>query len=117
MEQQAQDRIHRLGQYKPIHVTRFIIASTIEERILKLQASSVLCRRVCVSSWVAGGFVCVLCKGSFLSTARHCEFLGNGLHYGTMYMMLNLSRTLQLPCSSAVAVPCCMPEARAEADG
>lgn len=38
MEQQAQDRIHRLGQYKPIHVTRFIIAGTIEERILKLQA-------------------------------------------------------------------------------
>ena len=37
VEQQAQDRIHRLGQYKPIHVTRFIIAGTIEERILKLQ--------------------------------------------------------------------------------
>ena len=37
MEQQAQDRIHRLGQYKPINVTRFIIAGTIEERILKLQ--------------------------------------------------------------------------------
>ena len=37
MEQQAQDRIHRLGQYKPIHVTRFIIGGTIEERILKLQ--------------------------------------------------------------------------------
>ncbi len=37
MEQQAQDRIHRLGQYKPIHVTRFVIGGTIEERILKLQ--------------------------------------------------------------------------------
>ncbi|CAG9463875.1 unnamed protein product [Pedinophyceae sp. YPF-701] len=37
VEQQAQDRIHRLGQYKPISVTRFIIAGTIEERILKLQ--------------------------------------------------------------------------------
>lgn len=116
MEQQAQDRIHRLGQYKPIHVTRFIIASTIEERILKLQASSVHCRRVCVSSWVAGGFICVLCKGSFLSMARHCKILRNVLHYGTIYMMLNLSRTLQLPGSSAVAVPCCMPETRAEAD-
>ena len=34
---QAQDRIHRLGQYKPIHVTRYVIAGTIEERILKLQ--------------------------------------------------------------------------------
>eukprot|EP00884_Botryococcus_braunii_P002146 jgi/Botrbrau1/11932/Bobra.341_1s0001.2 len=37
VEQQAQDRIHRLGQYKPIYVTRFVIAGTIEERILKLQ--------------------------------------------------------------------------------
>lgn len=37
MEQQAQDRIHRLGQFKPITVTRFVIGGTIEERILKLQ--------------------------------------------------------------------------------
>ncbi|MEW5314236.1 MAG: hypothetical protein WDW38_005748 [Sanguina aurantia] len=36
-ESQAADRIHRLGQYKPITVVRFIIAGTIEERILKLQ--------------------------------------------------------------------------------
>lgn len=37
VEQQAQDRIHRLGQYKPIRTTRFVVAGTIEERILKLQ--------------------------------------------------------------------------------
>ncbi|GAB4813783.1 hypothetical protein N2152v2_000829 [Parachlorella kessleri] len=37
VEQQAMDRIHRLGQYKPIRVVRFVIAGTIEERILKLQ--------------------------------------------------------------------------------
>lgn len=37
VEAQAQDRIHRLGQYKPIHAVRFIIGGTIEERILKLQ--------------------------------------------------------------------------------
>uniref|UniRef100_A0A7S1X3G3 Uncharacterized protein n=1 Tax=Tetraselmis chuii TaxID=63592 RepID=A0A7S1X3G3_9CHLO len=37
VEQQAQDRIHRLGQFRPIRVTRFIIGGTIEERILKLQ--------------------------------------------------------------------------------
>ncbi|KAH7301638.1 hypothetical protein KP509_23G035400 [Ceratopteris richardii] len=37
VEQQAQDRIHRLGQYKPIKVVRLIIENTIEERILKLQ--------------------------------------------------------------------------------
>lgn len=36
-ENQAIDRTHRLGQFKPITATRFIIAGTIEERILKLQ--------------------------------------------------------------------------------
>ncbi|KAM7274565.1 hypothetical protein ACFE04_016431 [Oxalis oulophora] len=37
VERQAQDRIHRIGQYKPIRITRFIIKGTVEERILKLQ--------------------------------------------------------------------------------
>lgn len=31
------DRIHRIGQFKPIHVTRFVIANTVEERIIRLQ--------------------------------------------------------------------------------
>ncbi|XP_068647111.1 DNA repair protein RAD16 isoform X2 [Aristolochia californica] len=37
VEQQAQDRIHRIGQYKPIRTVRFVIENTIEERILRLQ--------------------------------------------------------------------------------
>ncbi|EFJ12572.1 hypothetical protein SELMODRAFT_123971 [Selaginella moellendorffii] len=37
VEHQAQDRIHRIGQYKPIRVTRFVIENSVEERILKLQ--------------------------------------------------------------------------------
>ncbi|XP_072958069.1 DNA repair protein RAD16 [Typha angustifolia] len=37
VEKQAQDRIHRIGQYKPIRSVRFVIEDTIEERILKLQ--------------------------------------------------------------------------------
>ena len=37
VEQQACDRIHRLGQYKPITVVRFITQGTVEERIVKLQ--------------------------------------------------------------------------------
>jgi hypothetical protein len=36
-EHQAMDRTHRLGQFKPIRATRFVIANTIEDRILKLQ--------------------------------------------------------------------------------
>ncbi|KAL3509806.1 hypothetical protein ACH5RR_029207 [Cinchona calisaya] len=37
VERQAQDRIHRIGQYKPIRIVRFVIKDTVEERILKLQ--------------------------------------------------------------------------------
>jgi hypothetical protein len=31
------DRIHRLGQFKPIRVVRFVVEDTIEDRILRLQ--------------------------------------------------------------------------------
>ncbi|CAN4109967.1 unnamed protein product [Withania somnifera] len=37
VERQAQDRIHRIGQYKPVRVVRFVIENTVEEQILKLQ--------------------------------------------------------------------------------
>ena len=39
-EMQAIDRTHRLGQFKPIYATRFIIEDTVEERIIKLQVST-----------------------------------------------------------------------------
>ncbi|KAF9195988.1 hypothetical protein BGZ49_002924 [Haplosporangium sp. Z 27] len=37
VESQAIDRIHRLGQTKPVDVIRFIIKESIEENILDLQ--------------------------------------------------------------------------------
>ncbi|XP_015081738.1 DNA repair protein RAD16-like [Solanum pennellii] len=37
VERQAQDRIHRIGQYKPVRIVRFVIENTVEEKILKLQ--------------------------------------------------------------------------------
>ncbi|EJD52191.1 hypothetical protein AURDEDRAFT_159046 [Auricularia subglabra TFB-10046 SS5] len=37
VEQQAIDRVHRIGQDKPVHVTHFIIEHTIEERVLQIQ--------------------------------------------------------------------------------
>ncbi len=36
-ENQAIDRIHRIGQYKPIRAIRFIVRDSIEDRIIKLQ--------------------------------------------------------------------------------
>lgn len=37
MEDQAFDRIHRLGQHRPIQIMRLIIENSIESRILQLQ--------------------------------------------------------------------------------
>ncbi|XP_015074495.1 ATP-dependent helicase rhp16-like [Solanum pennellii] len=37
VERQAEDRIHRIGQFKPTRIVRFVIENTIEERILELQ--------------------------------------------------------------------------------
>ena len=37
VENQAADRAHRLGAYKPCAITRFIIAGSVEARIVKLQ--------------------------------------------------------------------------------
>lgn len=37
VEDQAYDRIHRLGQYRPIRITRLIIENSIESRIIELQ--------------------------------------------------------------------------------
>ena len=36
-QNQAMDRIHRLGQHRPIRITRLIIENSIESRIIQLQ--------------------------------------------------------------------------------
>lgn len=36
-ENQAIDRVHRIGQNKTVYVTHFIVANTIEGRILQIQ--------------------------------------------------------------------------------
>eukprot|EP00053_Salpingoeca_punica_P018186 m.177383 g.177383 ORF g.177383 m.177383 type:complete len:597 (-) comp17379_c3_seq4:437-2227(-) len=38
VEEQAIDRVHRIGQEKDVYVKRFITADTVEERIIELQA-------------------------------------------------------------------------------
>jgi SNF2 family DNA or RNA helicase len=38
VEDQAIDRIHRIGQSRPVKVHKIVIEGTVEDRILKLQA-------------------------------------------------------------------------------
>lgn len=37
VEDQAMDRIHRLGQRRAVHITRMIVENSIESRIVQLQ--------------------------------------------------------------------------------
>ena len=37
LEDQAIDRCHRIGQQRPVKVSRFTISDTVEDRILELQ--------------------------------------------------------------------------------
>jgi SNF2 family DNA or RNA helicase len=37
LEEQAIDRVHRIGQRLPVYVTRLMIDNTVEEKIIKLQ--------------------------------------------------------------------------------
>jgi SWI/SNF-related matrix-associated actin-dependent regulator of chromatin subfamily A3 len=38
VEDQAIDRVNRLGQTRPVNVIRFVMENTIEERVIELQA-------------------------------------------------------------------------------
>lgn len=48
VENQAVDRLHRFGQTRPVHVTRFFIKHSIEERILAVIHISPRRRRSCL---------------------------------------------------------------------
>ncbi len=37
VEIQAIERVHRIGQKKPVYVTKFVCADTIEQKMLNLQ--------------------------------------------------------------------------------
>ena len=50
IENQAFDRVHRLGQQRNVFVERLVIENTVEDRILALQERKVgLVYRVCIS--------------------------------------------------------------------
>ena len=44
VEEQAIDRVHRLGQLNEVSVKRFVVAGTVEDKMLALQ----VCTDVCV---------------------------------------------------------------------
>lgn len=41
-EDQAIDRVHRIGQTRPVRVVRLLVSNSVEDRLLKLQVN-VLC--------------------------------------------------------------------------
>jgi SNF2 family DNA or RNA helicase len=49
VEAQAIDRIHRIGQVRAVKVHRIVIAETVEDRILALQAKVLLLERLLTS--------------------------------------------------------------------
>lgn len=53
-----QDRIHRLGQYRPVQITRLIVENSIESRIVQLQEKKHLLFESTVRAALRGG-VCV----------------------------------------------------------
>ncbi|WMV38541.1 hypothetical protein MTR67_031926 [Solanum verrucosum] len=55
VEQQAQDRIHRIWQHKPVKIIRFVIEDTIEEKILELQERKKLLFEGQDSRWFSRG--------------------------------------------------------------
>ena len=38
VEQQASDRVHRIGQTKPVTLYRLVTANTVEEKVIQLHA-------------------------------------------------------------------------------
>lgn len=47
IEDQAVDRVHRLGQTKEVHVVRFVCRDSVEEKIMELQNSKREMASVC----------------------------------------------------------------------
>lgn len=55
MEDQAADRVHRLGQTRPVRVVRYVAGDSIEERLLALQVGA--CVLVIFFCWGGGTLV------------------------------------------------------------
>ena len=83
-EEQAIDRAHRIGQTRPVHVARFTVTDTIEDRILELQVGlknidhgrSVWCMRVFrfFKTMDSPGITCTrcLCAGEEEDSGKQC---------------------------------------------
>lgn len=57
IERQALDRVHRLGQTKPVKTIRYIIKSSFDESILKLQDEKLGLAEFCLADNLSKGDV------------------------------------------------------------
>ncbi len=58
IEDQAIDRVHRLGQSKPVTVYRLICRDSVEERLLLLQEKKRSCSEKAMEEDCGSGFSC-----------------------------------------------------------
>lgn len=58
LEEQAIDRVHRIGQRLPVHVTRLLIDNSVELKIMALQEKKVK-RRYAQICWYSSMFICL----------------------------------------------------------
>jgi hypothetical protein len=72
VEAQAIDRVHRMGQTEEVHVTRFVVEGSIEEKMLKVRLCSTPCM---VPSYPIQEHDANCCRNDRCKTARSSSLL------------------------------------------
>lgn len=80
--QQAVARVHRIGQQRPVHITRFVLRDSIEESIQRLQARP---------AHLPTGAELSTCRVGAFNMCRGCTSIAPGLLYSFPVRVLPLA--------------------------